>query len=190
MLDENAFGLLIAYFWIENDEYALETEEFVARLARFREIVLDGAGEHALGSDVSALDLGHAMYFELAEGNQSQDPISWLGGQRGRLGEAEIISSAVLTHGSRWVSAEDGRVLRGNETRAGLAVVRVGGPSEPLRRALDADGASRLDDADDTEGWGPGLYVEVDAIEALGKKFKNAPTPLRAGTGTFYRLGR
>lgn len=190
MLDENAFGLLISYFWIENDEYALEPEQFLARLERFRTLVLEAAAEEPPGADATALDLGHAFYFEVGDGDQVGDPIAWLNRRRARLSEAEIVSAAVLTHGSRWVSAEDGRVVRGSEARGGLQLLRVGGPSEPLRRALDADGASRLDDAEDADGWGPGLYVEVDAVEALGKKFKNAPTPLRAGTGTFYRLGR
>ena len=36
MIDENAFGLLLSYFDIENDEYALEAEEFVERVETFR----------------------------------------------------------------------------------------------------------------------------------------------------------
>lgn len=189
MLDENAFGLLLSYFWIENDEYALERDAFLERLERFRNLVLTTAVEHPLGSDTVGLDLGHALYFEVADGEYAEDPIAWLNRQRARLSEAEIPSAAVLSHGSRWVSDADGQVLQGTETGA-IRLLRVGGPSEPLRRALDADAATRLEDADDEIGWGPGLYVEVDAIDALAKKFKNAPTALRAGTGTFYRIGR
>jgi hypothetical protein len=38
-------------------------------------------------------------------------------------------------------------------------------------------------------GWGPGLYVEKDAIERLGKSLKNAPTALSVLSSVFYRIG-
>ena len=63
-------------------------------------------------------------------------------------------------------------------------------PSEPLRRALAAEVATRRADEDDERGWGPGLYVDVEAVEALGRNFKNAPTALEIGGATFYRVGR
>jgi hypothetical protein len=38
-------------------------------------------------------------------------------------------------------------------------------------------------------GWGPGLYVEKDAIEQLGKSLKNEPTALPVLSSVFYRIG-
>jgi hypothetical protein len=59
-----------------------------------------------------------------------------------------------------------------------------------LRYALLAEAAAQPGDEPDLEGWGPGLYAASDALEALGKKFKNAPTALVAGVTTFYRISR
>jgi hypothetical protein len=50
--------------------------------------------------------------------------------------------------------------------------------------------ATRRADEGDERGWGPGLYVDLEAIEALGRSFKNAPTALEIGGATFYRVGR
>jgi len=68
-----------------------------------------------------------------------------------------------------------------------LKLVNASGPSEPLRRALCADAASRGDQ--DAAGWGPGLYLDVDAVEALGRKPKNQPTILRSGGAEYFRAG-
>ena len=54
---------------------------------------------------------------------------------------------------------------------------------------LVADVASRGDD-EDGSGWGPGLYLDTEAAEALGMTPKNAPTVLRAAGASFYRAGR
>jgi len=62
-------------------------------------------------------------------------------------------------------------------------------PSEPLRKALYADTATRPD-ADGEGGWGPGLYVDTEAVEALGRTPKNAPTTLRVAGAEFYRVAR
>jgi hypothetical protein len=64
-------------------------------------------------------------------------------------------------------------------------------PSEPLRRALYADAATRRDGDGAPSGWGPGLYLDTEAVEALGKTPKNEPTVLHAGGSgaTFYRAG-
>jgi hypothetical protein len=35
MIDENAFGLLVSYFSIEDDEYEGEREHFIERYATF-----------------------------------------------------------------------------------------------------------------------------------------------------------
>jgi len=64
--------------------------------------------------------------------------------------------------------------------------VRSSRPSEPLRRALDAETLSRRDEH--VTGWGPGVYVDTEALEALGKTPKNAPTLLRAPGAQFFRI--
>ncbi len=71
----------------------------------------------------------------------------------------------------------------------GVFVAVASAPSEPLRRALWADTAAHHDQADAPDGWGAGLYVDTEAVEALGRKFKNEPTPLVSAGATFYRLG-
>ena len=63
-------------------------------------------------------------------------------------------------------------------------------PSEPLRRALYAETASHGADEDDEDAWGPGIYVDTEAVEALGRTLKNAPTPLAIAGATFYRVAR
>ena len=68
-----------------------------------------------------------------------------------------------------------------------VLVIRASGPSEPLRKVLAAEAAARASD-DDTPGWGPGLYVESEVIEALGRKLKNAPTRSAAADTSFYRV--
>jgi hypothetical protein len=65
--------------------------------------------------------------------------------------------------------------------------VRVTRPSEALRRALYADTASHGSDGED--GWGPGVFVDEDAVAALKRAFKNAPTALRVAGATFFRIG-
>ena len=85
MIDENAFGLLVSYFDIEDDEYSLEREEFVERFRLFREVVLQGLVETRAGAAVRAVDLGHVIYWELAQEDDMQDPIGWLRTVRERL---------------------------------------------------------------------------------------------------------
>ncbi len=70
-----------------------------------------------------------------------------------------------------------------------IAFAKLSHPSEPFRRAIAVEVASRRADEDDERGWGPGLYVDDEAIEALGRQFKNAPTPLEAGARR-TRVGR
>ena len=55
--------------------------------------------------------------------------------------------------------------------------------------ALLAEAATHGDEQAAVEGWGPGLYLDVEAVEALGRKPKNAPTILRAGGVEFFRAG-
>jgi hypothetical protein len=73
---------------------------------------------------------------------------------------------------------------------AGVEWQPVSLPSEPLRRALYAETATHSADENDHSGWGPGIYVDTEAIEALGRTLKNAPTPLAVAGATFYRVAR
>lgn len=187
LTDENAFGLLLAYYDLEDDEYALEPDEFVTRFTEFRSATLAAACETPLGDSVRVLELGHALYFEVADGDQNQDPISWLKRVREALMNREFNVAAVLAHGGRWV-AEGGDDRAIEELGAGYALISASRPSEPLRRALLAEAATHGSDGED--GWGPGTYVDTEAVEALGKSLKNAPTPLASGGATFYRIAR
>ena len=187
MIDENAFGLLIAYHTIENDEYALDRDEFVTRLEAFRATVLGWLEAERLGDSLLVVDLGHAIYCELGEGDEQADPFTWIKGLRAKLEEAQFVNAAVLVHGGRWVPKEE-MDLPGVAIVGEQVVAHVAHCSEPMRRALYVEAATQ--DDDDRPGWGPGLYVDADAIEALGKKLKNAPTELTTAGVTYYRFGR
>jgi hypothetical protein len=189
MIDENAFGLLVSYCQIEDEEYGLELEQFAARVRAFRASLDECLAALPLGHDVRALDLGHALYVEVGEGDETENPIDWLRMVRARLAGRGFQTVGVLSHGSRWVdrsSAERAGLL---EQLGDVSVCRAGLPSEPLRRALYADAACVFGQQEHP-GWGPGLYVDTEAIEALGRKLKNAPTPLVASGATFYRFGK
>lgn len=187
LTDENAFGVLIGYFEIENDEYRLEPEEFAARFAEFRAAVRECAAGFPLASEAIARELGHALYVEFADGDQLEDPITWIKTVRARLNALELKSVGVLSHGGRWL---EGPAEPLPEAANGLVWQQVSLPSEPLRRALYAETASHGADEDDDSGWGPGIYVDTEAVEALGRTLKNAPTPLAVAGATFYRVAR
>lgn len=186
MIDENAYGLWLSYYDIENDEYALEREAFVERLSEFSSLLRDCVRSFPLGTDLHAVDLGHAVYVEMADGSEEEDPIVWLKMTRARMTGRTFQTAAILTYGGRWTDEEDGIVELDPFDKGGL--VRIGHASEPLRKALYADAASRRDD--ELDGWGPGLYVDTEAVEAMGRALKNAPTPLNASGATFYRMGK
>lgn len=189
MIDENAFGILLGYLEVENDEYALDRDVFVERFARFREVVYDYVAEVAPARAARALDFGHAIYFEFAEGDETVDLIQWTRGLRTRLGDAEFINVAVITHGSRWVDESEDLDLGGMTERyvASVSVTTLSNPSEPLRRALAAEVATHS--AAEEPGWGSGLYLDTEAVEALGRSPKNAPTVLEVAGASFYRAG-
>ena len=184
LYDENAFGVLISYYAVEDDEYSLERDQFVERLGAFHGAVLECLENLELGSDVKAVNLGHAMYVELADGDQSEDPIAWAKAVRARLTGRQFETAVVVSHGGRWVSEDGAPPADAGE------VVWVAYASEPLRRALYADTATRPDEEADTPGWGPGVYVDTEVVEALGRKLKNAPTPLSSAGATFFRVAR
>ncbi len=187
MIDENAFGLLVSYFSIEEDEYQGEREAFIDRYVTFAALVRDRLTESPPGAGARAIDLGFAFYVEMQDGEQHADPITWLKELRATLGEHGYASAGMLTHGSCWVDEADPRpdiVDCGS-----VKLFRASLPSEPLRRALLAEAATHGDEELGTEGWGPGLYLDVEAVEALGRRPKNAPTILRSGGAQFFRAG-
>lgn len=188
MIDENAFGMWVSYHDVENDEYALERDEFVARVDEFRALLIDCLSTFPLGRNVRAVDFGHGLYVEVADGDQVEDPIVWLKMVRARLTGRQFRTVGVLSHGSRWVADQGPPAVGPAGPDATLTSVSL--PSEPLRRALYADAAARYDEEDAPEGWGPGLYIDVEAVEALGKSFKNEPTPLLASGAMFFRVGQ
>ena len=187
MIDENAFGILLSYYGVEDDEYGLERPEFVARFEAFRATVRGAVLELPLGRGVRAVDLGHAVYVEVGDGDQAESPLAWAKKARGRLTEKGFDAVAVVTHGGRWID-ESAESFFSTEHLGDAGFVTVSLPSEPLRRALYAETASRPTDEGD-EGWGPGLYLDVEAVEALGIKPRNAPTSLRVSGAEFYRVG-
>ncbi len=187
MHDENAFGLLISYLNLEDDELAGERDDFVERYRQFERLVRDRLTSAAPGSSGRALELGHAVYIELVEDERQVDLILWLRETRAALAEHGYQTAAMLTFAGTWLAEDDpGPVV----TRVGnLDLVQASLPSEPLRRALLADAAARSDQGEGSGGWGPGLYLDVEAVEALGRKPKNAPSVLACGDAKFYRAG-
>jgi hypothetical protein len=188
LADENAFGLLVSFFDVEEVEYSLSPDEFCTRATEFRSTVLSTASDAPLGPGATVLDLGHALYFEIGDGDQSADPVTWLKSLRAALVEREFSVVAVLSHGGRWVLEGERDLPSVEELAGGYVLVAASRSSEPLRRALFAETACHGSDGGD--GWGPGLYVDTEAVEALGKSLKNAPTPLSSAGATFYRIGR
>jgi hypothetical protein len=187
MIDENAFGLLVSYFSIEDDEYTGEREQFIERYATFAALIRDRLTERPPGASARAIDLGYAFYVELSDGEQQENLIGWLKDMRAALADHDFETAGMLTHGSCWVDEHDPRpdiVDCGT-----VKLFRASRPSEPLRRALLAEAATHGDEEEGIDGWGPGLYLDVEAVEALGRKPKNTPTILRSGGAEFFRAG-
>jgi hypothetical protein len=189
LTDENAFGVLAGYYTLEDDEYSSESSEFVTRFTEFRAAVLGFVAEFPLGRPANVLDLGHAMFVEVAAGDELDDPMAWGKALRAALRGRGIESSVLVTHGGRWVEEDRVPLPEVDELSPGVVCVQASRPSEPLRRALLGWAAAARADEDDTAGWGPGLYVDTEVVEALGRSPKNAPTPLVMAGATFYRLG-
>lgn len=188
MLDENAFGLIISYLHVEDDEYGLDPEAFADRLGKFNEAVSALLSEQPLAEGVSALDFGHAVYLEWADGDQVTSPIVWLRQARSHLKEQLGIDCVgILSHGSRWLRESES--LPETHQAGGVPVTRIARSSEALRRALYAETACHGDEESANTPWGNGLYLDTEAVEALALKLKNAPTPLEVGGATFYRAG-
>ena len=185
--DENAFGVLIGYHAIEDDEYSLEPAQFAARFSEFRAAVRACVEAFPLAHSGVARELGHAVYLEFSDGDQLEDPISWIKTVRARLKALSLASVGVLSHGGRWLADP---VEPTPPSSSGIDWLPVSLPSEPLRRALYAETATHGTDEDDESAWGPGIYVDTEAVEALGRTLKNAPTPLAVAGATFFRVAR
>lgn len=186
LTDENAFGLLFDLYGIEELEYDSEPAEFVARFRHFRKLLLGEASANPLGSAAVVLDLGHAVYFEIGDGDQATDPLQWLRTVCAPLVRAKFEIAVILTHGGRWIDRSELGVPEIEALEGGYRLLRAAYPSEPLQRALYA--AASCHGRDGSDGWGTGLFVDSEAVEALGKRLKNAPTPLLAAGATFHRL--
>lgn len=187
MIDENAFGLFITYLSIEGDEYDGEREDFVARYRAFRALLRTRLRDQPPSDSARAIELGHAFYVELIEGDSECDLIAWLRTTRAALSESGYVTAGILTYGSSWYDDTEPHPAI---TDVGTAkLVNASGPSEPLRRAVCAEGACRGDEDAGTPGWGPGLYLDADAVEALGREPKNQPTILRSSGTDFFRAG-
>jgi len=187
MIDENAFGLLIAYLSIEDDEYDGERDDFVTRYKGFSSLLRARLSEQPPSDAACALELGHAFYVELVEGDTEIDLIAWLRNTRAELTEHGYQTAGILTYGSSWYDAAEPHPAVTDIGTCKLVI--ASGPSEPLRRALCAEAASRGDEDGGNPGWGSGLYLDVDAVEALKRKPKNQPTILRGGGAEFFRAG-
>lgn len=187
MIDENAFGLLISYQSLDDDEYGGERSDFIERYSGFAALLRERLTEQPPATPARAVDLGHALYIELLEDAARGDLVAWLRALRTALTERGYQSAGVLTFGASWIDADAPRPDKVD--CGGLHVTRASLPSEPLRRALLAEAATHGDEDAAVSGWGPGLYLDVDAVEALGRKPKNEPTILRTGGARFYRAG-
>ena len=111
LVDENAFGILIAHYGIEDEEYALERDAFVERFSEFRSAVLDFVATLPVSSHALALDLGHALYVEFADGEQNEDPLAWAKAARALLTGRSFESAAIVAHGAAHLHAGVARQL-------------------------------------------------------------------------------
>jgi hypothetical protein len=187
MFDENAFGLLFEYLDIEADEYAeAATESFVDRFTLFERLVLTRSSEEPPAEPLQVTVLGHAIYLECEQEAAKLGLISWLKRLHSTLTEHSFSCASVLSHGGRWRSAD---AKFGEQRQLGaVSIVHLSLPSEPLRRALLAAAACH-GAWEDEEGWGAGIYVDTEAIEALKLAPKNQPTLLGVAGAEFFRLG-
>jgi hypothetical protein len=185
MIDEDAFGILFSYYEVEDDEYGTDDRsEFVERFEAFERLALAAIQGLELPSDHHVLCQGHAVYAECPDREDTPQLFARFRAAAARLSSEGFVNVAVLAHGSRWVEAGQGAPLA--LTHETPRIARLSRPSEPLRRALFVAALAQQDDQ--VEGWGPGVYADTEALEALGKSPKNAPTVLRAPGAEFFRV--
>src|SRR5690606_4367521 len=106
MIDENAFGILIAWSSIEDEEYASDDlTQFVERFTLFSRLALQYVQDHPPSARARALDLGHALYVEFPS-DEVTGVLGWVKGLRSELEAHELPNSVVVTLGGRWVAEE------------------------------------------------------------------------------------
>jgi hypothetical protein len=185
MIDEDAFGIMFSYYEVEDDEYGTDDRnEFVERFQAFERLALAAIQSLELPSEHHVLCLGHALYAECPDHEDTPQLFARFRAAAARLASEGFVSVAVLAHGSRWVEEGQGAELAISD--GSPRVARVSRPSEPLRRALFVAALAQADDQ--VDGWGPGVYADTEALEALGKTPKNAPTVLSAPGAAFFRV--
>jgi hypothetical protein len=188
VIDENAFGALISYVGIEDDEYEHnDTAAFAERIVQLRDVCTQVLESSAPAPNTHAVFWGHALYVEFAEPEGKPSLLAFIRTLREKLQQHSIETAGIVTFGGRWVETEDRVELSLNE-RNGVRIAGVSMPSEPLRKALYAETACQ--GFDGAEGWGTGLFFDVDALEPLGLNLKNQPTPLYVADATFVRVGK
>jgi len=185
MIDEDAFGILFSYCEIEEDEYGSDDRaDFVRRFEAFERLGLEAVRSLALPPEHHVVCLGHAVYAEVRDGEDAPQLFARFRAAAAQLTLEGFANVAVLTHGSRWVQEGEGVALAVDG--AAPRIARISRPSEPLRRALFVATLAQGDD--EVASWGPGVYADTEALEALGRTPKNAPTILRAPGASFYRV--
>jgi hypothetical protein len=185
MIDEDAFGILLSYYELEDDEYGSDDRAvFVQRFESFERLALLAIQSLELPAEHHVVCLGHAVYAEVADREDTPQLFSRFRAAAARLSSEGFVNVAVLAHGGRWV--EEGGGAKLSLMGQDPIVARISRPSEPMRRALYVAAFAQGDEQ--VEGWGPGVYADTDALEALGKTPKNAPTVLRAPGAAFFRV--
>lgn len=185
MIDEDAFGILFSYYEVEDDEYGSDDrEDFVQRFEAFERLTLLAIQGLELPADHHVVCLGHAVYAEVADREDTPQLFARFRAAAARLSTEGFVNVAVLAHGSRWVEEERRALISVAGVRPSVA--RISRPSEPLRRALFVAALAQGDEH--VQGWGAGVYADTEALEALGKTPKNAPTVLRAPGAQFFRV--
>ena len=186
LADENAFGIWVSWFDAEDVEYAQSSDKFPPRVQVFRAAVADFLERESLGAGVRALDFGTAVYVEVGDGDQTTDVLGWVRKLRTFLLAGDWLTFAVVAHGGCWVATSPAGCMP--ERVGDVRVLGSFGPSEPLRKVMAAEVMAHGDDDSGEPGWGVGLFVDADALEAMGRKLKNAPTALWSSGVCYYRL--
>ncbi len=188
MIDENAFGILVAFSKIEDEEYASDDlEQFVDRFTLFQRLTLQYVQDHPPAPQTRGLDLGHAIYVEFPD-EEVSGLLAWVRSLRAELAAQALESSVFVTQGGRWVADEGSTDVQLSHAGA-VPFASWVGPSEPLRRAMFAETASHGLLCED-DAWGIGFYLDVDAMESLGIRPKNEPTFLEVAGARFVRVSR
>ena len=184
MIDENAFGILLSYFDVEDDEYGLERDAFVVRFRAFREVVRECLRDLPLGRGVRAIDLGHAHYVEVADGSQSESPLKWA-----RKMRAHGSTSAGSSASRPSLTVADGSMKRSRSSRPNTSETRESSRCRIRASHFAAPCTQTLPLARMTTNPLVGAPVFISTPkrrEALNMIPKNAPTILYvAGAGFF-----